>query len=605
MRWPPADGSRMRRARAMADALRARSDQWRELLHWRGVMILAHVEAHDGRLIELPDHGGAIFGGLFRTEGRQARSVAWVDEAESSRFALHEARVLFSEYWGDYVAFIVDRARDALHVARDPLGGKPCYIQESDGLIICFSDPAELAPIVDFRLDVERVGLFLGYAYLSARATALQGVSELWPGHVLHMSRTGQSLECAWRPPRASLERPAPQADELSDIAAACVSARAQGATRILHRLSGGLDSSIVLGLLCQARAREAVLAINVASRLSPEGDERTFARLACARHGVELLEIELDPADVDYARLLHAPLSASPSRAELGYGEAVHDAALGAYAGRPDVLVTSGQGGDHLFHRSRTPLIAADAVRLGAPLSEVLQVSMETARMGGVSLWRVLGEVLRHGLGRAPLDLAAQFPSEIGGLTAQTEAAVAAHMDHPWLEGWRARPANETRRVLSLVHALHYHAPNPISRRFQAAPLLLSQPIAEWAMAQPGHVLTAGGVERGLYRRTFANLVPAEVAKRLSKGETTRHFAATIRRNRDFLNDLLPRGRLVDAGLIGAADMRALLARLDQLNVAALSTVLHLLAAETWIVRWERARIEPRSAAPAHAPEA
>src|SRR5262249_44466461 len=109
--------------------------------------------------------------------------------------------------------------------------------------------------------------------------------------------------------------------------------------------LSGGLDSSIVLGLMAR-HAAEPVRAFNIRFPGESEFDESTFARMAAERFGAKLFCIDIDPSQLgsdieDAVAHLDEPL---------GDPAAVPFFGISREARRHVKVVLSGEGADELF---------------------------------------------------------------------------------------------------------------------------------------------------------------------------------------------------------------------------------------------------------------
>ena len=91
-----------------------------------------------------------------------------------------------------------------------------------------------------------------------------------------------------------------------------CTQSLSAGHASLLHRLSGGLDSSIVAGCLGRASSPPRIACYTY---FNPHGrsDERPWARLAAEHAGFEHLECPIAPADVSLADLVR--LRPAPSR--------------------------------------------------------------------------------------------------------------------------------------------------------------------------------------------------------------------------------------------------------------------------------------------------
>jgi asparagine synthase (glutamine-hydrolysing) len=119
----------------------------------------------------------------------------------------------------------------------------------------------------------------------------------------------------------------------------------------------------------------------------------------------------------------------------------------------------------------------------------------------------------------------------------------------------------------------------------------LLSQPIVEACLRIPPYVMTAGGKERALARAAFTDLVSPDVALRVTKGETTRYFAAVLAANEAWIRGILCGGRLVKSGVVDSdALQRALAGGWLQDGMAA-DGLYALIAAECWLRNLETAR--------------
>ena len=112
----------------------------------------------------------------------------------------------------------------------------------------------------------------------------------------------------------------AAKCDRGSDRAAAsmratvrsCTQTLSAGHASLLHRLSGGLDSSIVAGCLARASTQPRIACYTY---FNPQGrsDERPWARLAAEHSGFEHLECPVIPAEISFADLVRARPATEP----------------------------------------------------------------------------------------------------------------------------------------------------------------------------------------------------------------------------------------------------------------------------------------------------
>ena len=593
LRWTPADWQRGKRAEQLAQILETQA-HWTRVLTWRGIIILGFSTDRPDWSVTPGDYS-AVFGSLFRRDHSKP-APASLDVSAALAGAESGGRTIIDTFFGGYVAFLINHAHDHVHVVRDPTCALQCWFGELDGIDVIFSDAQDYAAIGG-ALDVDegRVVAFLLQPRLSMRRAAIAGVEELHGGERLTLGRDFMEREQLWRP---HVGHGAPIQDfetakaKMRESVLQCVAAWSAGKQRIAVKLSGGLDSTLVLQCLAMQAPEAEIVCVNLFSRAAPEGDERLFAAAAAEHAGKALVAIETLPEHVDYARVLDAPLFPAPVRSSLDWSNprlAENIAALNA-----EVLV-SGQGGDHVFHRNRTPLIAADAAREGLAFNQWGTVAIDTAHVSGQSVWKVAAASVKHGWARRPLDLYGLWRRDRRLVSNPDWSVLKEFAEHPWLKGWSKLPAGQLQRLAFLLDAEHYNDPNLLKTRLPCIAPLYSQPIIELSMRIPPRVMTQGGKDRALIRAAFETDLPEVVRNRATKGETTRYFAAVIGRNRKVLADMLMNGRLRARGLLNLPAVEAAL-KLDATSNEGVNDLLICLAAEGWlhaIDRESRARLD------------
>lgn len=587
LRWTPADWQRGKQAEQLAQRLEQHPN-WTRVLKWRGIIVLGFAEQqHDWAAA---GEYSVVFGALFRrAETRPAPIVLGINESLAA--AESGGQTLMENFFGGYVAILINHAHDHVHIVRDPTCALPCWTAEIEGIRIVFSDARDYAAIGG-ALDVDdsRVAAFLLQPRLSMRRGGLRGVEELHGGECLTLGRDFEKRTTLWRPHVGhgpSIESFEPAKEEMRAAILQCVHAWSAGRRRVALKLSGGLDSTLVLHCLSLVAPELDVVCANLFSPAAPEGDERFFASAAADHAGKPLVAIETRPEHVDYARVMEAPLFPAPVRSCLDWSNqhlAESIAALGA-----DALL-SGQAGDHVFHRNRSPLIAADAAREGLSLSRWGEVAIDTARVSGQSVWAVGAASLKHGWARRPLELFAWWRRNRPLATDPDWTVLREFAEHPWLDEWTKLPAGQAMRLALLLDAEHYNAPNLLKTLLPCIAPLYSAPIIELSMRIPPRLMTHGGRDRALIRSAFEADLPELILNRSTKGETTRYFAAVIGRNRAVLSDLLLNGRLRARGLINTTAVEAAL-KLDATTNEGVNDLLICLAAEAWLNAVERER--------------
>jgi asparagine synthase (glutamine-hydrolysing) len=595
LRWTPADWAKGKHAEALAARLEAGA-HWRRALTWRGVIILAHDGAGADWATVKGDYS-VVFGALFRRADDCPAPVK-LDVSEALAGAESGGATLIGDFFGGYVAMLINHAHDHVHIVRDPTSAIACWTGAVDGVRVVFSDARDYAALGGvLEEDETRLAAFLLQPRLSMRASGLKGVEELHGGERLTLGRDFEERAQLWRPHIG-------HGEPIADFAAAqtlvrreiekSVRAWAQPGSKIGLKLSGGLDSTMVLSCLAKQAPQADLVCVNLFSASAPEGDERDFARAAAAHFGKQFLALEMRPEDVDYSGVFEAPLFPAPLRSALDWSNP--QIAEQIWALDIDHLL-SGQAGDHVFHRSRTPLIAADAAREGLRLGAWGEVALDTAHVSGQSVWRVAGASVKHGwLGR-PLDLDALWRRDRRLVSNPDWSLVSSFARHPWLADMRKLPAGQAMRLAYLLDAEHYNDPNLIKTRLACIAPLYSQPIVELIMRIPPRIMTEGGRDRALVRAAFAKDLPELILNRSTKGETTRYFAAILARNRRTLGDILLGGELRRRGFLDVAQVAAAL-KPDGVSNEGVNDLLICLSAEGWLQSVKRTAAE-RSKSP------
>jgi asparagine synthase (glutamine-hydrolysing) len=248
---------------------------------------------------------------------------------------------------GMFAIALWDRARERLVLARDRIGKKPLhYLSLPDGSFAFASELKALLLLPGLRreLDPQALDAYLALQYVPGVETGVAGIRRLAPGHILVWEDGAVRTQRFWE------LRPEPRelADEewlelVRTTVRNAVRRRLVSDVPLGALLSGGIDSTIVVGLMAQ-ESREPVRTFTVGVR-DPHYDEREQASIAARAFGTthEELVVEPDPVEL-VARLtsfLDEPLG----------DEAILPTFLVSEVARRQVTVAlTGDGGDESF---------------------------------------------------------------------------------------------------------------------------------------------------------------------------------------------------------------------------------------------------------------
>jgi asparagine synthase (glutamine-hydrolysing) len=537
---------------------------------------------------------GVILGRLFDAQVADTPPCAGAPPSGPSLEAVARTSCasLIESHWGRYVAVL--RGDAGITVVRDPGGALPCFVRHIRGVWLVFSwleDSIDLlGPEGVPPLDWEAIRALLLLGALGGHATALDGVTAVLPGQRVRLGAHAARGEMLWAPAaiaRDPLDLPASQAaDLLLQTTERCVGAWAGAGGRILLRLSGGVDSAIVLACLTKTRDPESIICLNYHSP-GADGDERGYARQAASMAGCRLIEA---PRDTGYRleRVLAMALTPCPTSIA-GRLTADTDAAHARSVGAPAMF--TGGGGDQLYFEFRRWWPAADYLRLRGFGPGFLRAAMSAARLGGQSVWQTLRLALSDQLRRGAPSIAAGGSLSLAGPGLMDGTPDLARFVHPLGRAAHGLPIGKSVQLSQLLFPMEYY--DPIAR--QAAPELvnplLSQPLVELCLRLPTYLLTEGGQPRGLARLAFAHRIPRAIALRRSKGGMEEHLSTVVAQNRDVVRTLLLEGQLVRRGLIDRRRVEEALSTARDAPAASTAEILSCVGIEAWLARHEALR--------------
>lgn len=541
--------------------------------------------------IPLPGDRGTVLGRLFRRQPSEApTSVSRLSLHDANEVMRSDGATLVSGFWGSYVAFLVD-AQSRVSVLRDPGGALPCfYMPFGDLTIVCswLEDVLSFLPNVPApRVNGDALAAHLAFGELGGKETALAGVEQVRPGERVVLDAAPFRSTFLWKlEDQAAQQDCAPsrdQAPNLRRVVRDCTSAWASCYPALLLRLSGGVDSSILASCLGSGATDARVTCVNYHSP-GADGDERAYARLAAAKAGLQLIERERDDC-FKLERVFDVARTPAPVNYLGKMGSSALDAEIARSHGA--CALFTGAGGDQAFFEFRQWWPAADHLRHCGIGRGFLRASLDAARLSRMSFWRVL-----------QLAFADRFRSQLPipeihahwTLATQAVRDVATQQDrfmHPAVLGAEHLGIGKLHQVWNLAHSAGFYDVHHREAAPEMIHPLLSQPVVEFCLRTPSHVLTEGGRGRGLARRAFADDLPREVSTRRTKGAIDDHVGQVLARNVSFARETLLDGELVRMGLLDRVRVESALHG-TAATLLGRSGEIHLyIGIEAWLRRW------------------
>ncbi len=254
--------------------------------------------AFNGELFDYPDirvqllHRGHVLTTRCDTE---AWVHLWEDHGEA----------LFDRTTGQFAVSLWDRPSRTLLLGRDRVGICPLYYTEADGWLLFASEIKALlaSGLYKARPDPRGIDHLFTFFCAGTTRTYFEGVKSIPPGHFLRVRDGRLDLKKYWdldfpdQGEERRLDDPSPLIDELEARLTKAVERRLRADVPVVSYLSGGLDSTIVLGLCSRQRGR-AVPSFTIG--LSNAGpDERAEAAESAAALGSHLTTVVMDKARI------------------------------------------------------------------------------------------------------------------------------------------------------------------------------------------------------------------------------------------------------------------------------------------------------------------
>ncbi len=232
-------------------------------------------------------------GHRFRTNS-DTEAIVHLYEDEGPDFLRHLNGMFSLALW--------DSRRRQLLLARDRLGQKPLVYRLERGRLLFGSELKSILEVGDVprSIDPQAVDEYLTYQYVPHPRTIFRGISKLPPGHYAVYRDGKLTVDSYWKPDFNLQENlPAREyAERLRENLTSSVKLRLQSEVPLGAFLSGGVDSTIIVGLMRQLTG-QTVRTFSIGFPVA-EYDETQYARLAAERFGTEHEEFRVEPDALD-----------------------------------------------------------------------------------------------------------------------------------------------------------------------------------------------------------------------------------------------------------------------------------------------------------------
>lgn len=436
---------------------------------------------------------------------------------------------------GMFALAIWDQRQRRLLLARDRMGEKPLVYRHEPGRLLFASELKALlaVPGLPRRIDPAALDAYLAYQYVPHPRIIFEGYQKLPPGHLAVYADDRLEVRRYWSPDlQSEVDRPAEEyAQELRELLTSAVAMRLESEVPLGAFLSGGIDSSIIVGLMSKQMDRPVrTFSIGFPVR---QYDETHYARLVARRHGTLHEEFRVEPDAIE-----------SLPKLVWHYDEPFADSSalptwyLSQLTRRHVTVALTGDGGDELFagyDRYRAVRLAAGLDRLG-PLRRLLAARFWQRLPASPRQKSLLRRIKRfsQSLAMPPARRYFEWISIFGQArraALYSESFLAALPEGDPLDFLASHAALAAGRDpvtrFSLADALTY-LPGDLMTKVDIAamahgletrPPFLDHRVVELAARMPVRLKFRGGKGKRILLDTFADLLPPEIQTRKKMG--------------------------------------------------------------------------------------
>lgn len=496
---------------------------------------------------------------------------------------------------GMFAIALFDRQEHALFLARDRVGEKPLFYgilkddinnRGNDGSFVFASELGSIASLDGFTnsVNVDIIGDYMRYGYISAPYTIYRGIWKLEPGKILKVKAPFDKpeLESYWSMMETAVigqknrfrGSESEAAEELERLLREAIAGQMVADVPVGAFLSAGIDSSTVVSLM-QEQSAQKVRTFTV-GMWEEQYNEAPTAKEIAAYLGTEHTEVYITEEDAK---------SVIPKLAGM-FGEPFADSSqiptyLVSRMTREHVTVSlSGDGGDELFCGYNTyysiERIWNKVRKIPGVLRRPASAALGLAASGNAALAtraRLLGA-------KSIEDM--YLRSEIGeglGLVKRGRAGGASDFGvwdeiqphragQTWMNTYPAGLLEDGQHNLMLMDLLMYHPDdilNKVDRTAMAVSLetrvpMLDKDVVEFAWTLPLSYRQGGGVSKKILRDILYRYVPRELMERPKKGfSIPLHRWLKEKELREWAESLLAPSLLEAQGLFDATAVKKL----------------------------------------------
>jgi len=252
---------------------------------------------------------------------------------------------------GMFAFALWDKQEELLYICRDRMGVKPLYYHLNDNGIIFASEIRSIlaSGLVPRKLNKTALPDYLSFQSFGYPLSPIEGIRQLQAGSILKISKRGVEKTIYWsiaeNKPEFDFQDEAATHERIRQLLRKAVQSRLVSDVQVGAFLSGGIDSSIIVGLMAEmSSVKPSTFNISFSEK---EYDESFYAQLVAKRFNTNHTTLELSPEV--FLNEMENAMNAMDSPSADGLNTFVVSKAISKTGVK---VALSGVGGDELFAR-------------------------------------------------------------------------------------------------------------------------------------------------------------------------------------------------------------------------------------------------------------
>ncbi len=254
---------------------------------------------------------------------------------------------------GMFALALWDGKKGRLLLARDRAGKKPLYYSQGQGGFFAFASEIKallVLPEADTSIHPDALLLYLTFGYVPSPCTFYRRIHKLEPGTLMVVDSSGAvSSRTFWNYPLPAGEvagrgREQDYSATLRSLMTKAVSRRLVSDVPLGAFLSGGIDSSIIVGTMCRL-SKEPVKTFSIGFEGDASFDETGYARMVARHFGTSHTEFRVRPNAIELIEKLVWHYDEP-----FGDSSAIPTHIVSKLAREHVTVALSGDGGDEVF---------------------------------------------------------------------------------------------------------------------------------------------------------------------------------------------------------------------------------------------------------------